>query len=139
MAKNVLKYDNELFGFILVGIVSSFRDFQVCREINNFLELSLERCDDYMIQDNKRNAEVGFAFFSYLNEDEDQYFLISNKTEGGLLIPEQKQLDFFLLIKPGKSPIDGNETARSLKAITLLQAVFVLDVNKLKSKENLLF
>jgi hypothetical protein len=139
MGKTILKIDDEVYDFILIGIVSTFRDFRICRDINTVLEIELERANDYTITDSKRNTEIGFSFFEYLTEQEDQYFVISNKGEEGLLIPERKQLDYFLLIKPGMTPIDTTEIIKKLQSVSGFQGIFPLDVRTLKSKGNLLF
>lgn len=139
MAKSVLKLEDDDYDFILIGIASSFRDFRVCREVNSSLGIELHRTEDYSIHDRKKETEVLFPYFGYTTEQEDQYYVIGNKSEGGLLIPEQKQLDFFLVIKPGMSPIDRTEIVRALHRNSVFQGVFPLNVNSLKSKDNLLF
>lgn len=139
MGKTILKIDDEVYDFILIGIVSTFRDFRICRDINAALELELQRGDDYSILDAKRNSEVAFSFFEYYTEQEDQYFVIANRAEEGLLIPEHKQLDYFLLIKPGMTPIDPTDIIKQLQTIAGFQALFSIDVRTLKSKGNLLF
>lgn len=139
MGKTILKIDDEVYDFILIGIVSTFRDFRICRDINAALELELQRGDDYTILDAKRNSEVAFSFFEYYTEQEDQYFVIANRADDGLLIPEHKQLDYFLLIKPGMTPIDPTDIIKQLQPIAGFQAVFSIDVRTLKSKGNLLF
>jgi hypothetical protein len=139
MAKKVIKFDEEEFNFLLIGMVSSYRDFRVCREVNRSLSIALARGEDYAIIDVKRKEEILFPFFSYQSEAEDQYSIIGNRSERGILIPEQKQIDFFLVVKPGATPIRITELISLLKSSPLLQAVFAIDVNKLKSKQNLLF
>ena len=139
MAKTVLRYEDEEFSFLLIGISTTYADFRLCGEINKALDISLERVEDYTIHNQKSEEELSFPFFSYSNDQEDSYHVIGNKSIRGLLIPEQKSLDYFLLIKQGQSHIDAAETARQLKPIRLIQAAFILDPYKLKSKENLLF
>ncbi|MBP6335180.1 MAG: IPExxxVDY family protein [Bacteroidia bacterium] len=140
MAKNVLKLNEEdKFDFFLFGISCQHKDYRLCREINLALEVEMTRRDDFDIYNNKRMEEQGFAFFRYDTEDEDQFCLVSNRGPKGLLIPEQKQIDYFLMIKPGRMRIDENEIQNSLKSISIVLAVYMLDVLKLKSKGNLVF
>jgi hypothetical protein len=139
MAKLVLKFDEDDFDFVLIGIVTSHRDYRVSRDVNLALEITLERTEDYSIVEKKRGQEIHFPFFKFTNEHEDQYFILGNKVETGLLIPEQKQLDFFLMVKPGQSTIDRAELVRLLKKDNRFQAVFPIEVAGLKSKQNLLF
>lgn len=139
MAKTVIRISDEEFNFLLIGIVSQHRDFRVSREVNRALEISLKRGEDYLLFSQKRNEEVPFSFFEYKSAEEDQYFIISNKCEKGLLIPEQKQMDYFLLIKPGMSEFDATMIVQRLKPVKIFLGLFPMDVLKLKSKENLLF
>ncbi|MFM7218424.1 MAG: IPExxxVDY family protein [Bacteroidota bacterium] len=139
MAKTVLKYGDEEFDFLLIGIATTYRDFRVCREINQALSIEMVRVDDYLIYDPKREEDIPFPFFEFCNEQEDRYHLIGNKSDRGLLVSEQKNLDFFLLVKPGQSELDVTEIAQRIKPLRMFQGVFVLDPIKLKSKEYLLF
>lgn len=139
MAKTVLKFDDEEFDFILIGMASSYRDFRVCREVNKALSITLVRSDDYTITDAKRGQELAFPFFSYQSDAEDQYCIIGNRSELGILIPERKQIDFFLVVKPGATPINVHDLTTELKNSKLIQAVFAIDVHELRSKQNLLF
>lgn len=139
MPKNVLKLDDEDYDFVLIGIVTSHRDYRVTRDVNLALGITLERVDDYLVFEKKRGWEIGFPHFKFVNEQEDQYYILGNKSENGLLIPEQRQMDFFLLVKAGMSDIDRSALVKSLKGVDLFQAVFPIDVAGLRSKENLLF
>ena len=140
MAKNVLKLNEEdKFDFLLFGIVCQLRDYRMCREINVKLELDLERQEDFDVFNNKRMEEQGFAFFKYDSEDEDQYCLVSNRGPKGLLIPEHKQIDFFLMIRQGRTQVDNVAVLNSLKEISIVLAAYELDLLNLKSRGNLLF
>lgn len=139
MSKTVLRYEEEEFSFHLIGISTTYPDFRLCGDINKALQISLARDIDYTIRNPKTDDEINFPFFSFTNEQDDSYHVIGNKSERGLLIPEQKALDYFLLIKQGQSMINPAEIIRHLKSMKPIQAAFVLDPQKLKSKENLLF
>ena len=139
MAKSILKIDDDEYDFILIGISSGFRDFRVCREVNTSLGLDLCRMEDYTVFDRKRDSDLAFPFFEFVNEHEDRFYIIGNKSDGALLIPEQRQLDFFLLVKPGMSPFDRSEIVKTLNKVPQFQGAFPIDVMSLKSKENLLF
>ena len=41
-----------------------------------------------------------FTRFSFTNEEEDEYYMLANKGDGGMLLPEQKQIDYFLPSSP---------------------------------------
>lgn len=139
MAKTILRNDDSDFEFLLIGIVSSYRDFRVCREINRTLEIELERADDLTVVDKKRQSEAAFAFFEFTTATEDRFVFVSNKTENGMLLAERKEFDYLLVIQPGMTSFDVTELVQRLKPITIIQASYAIEVMELKSKENLLF
>ena len=65
--------------------------------------------------------------------------LISNRCSKGVLLPEQKVIDYVLLIRPDKTRIDESELLSNLKNAKVILGVYRLEVLKLKSKDNLLF
>lgn len=140
MAKSVLKLEEDIkFDFLLFGIACQFKDYRLTNEINQKLSIKLTRRDDFDIFNNKRMEEQGFAFFQFDSVEEDQYCLVSNRSPKGLLVPEQKQIDYFLMIRPGKMRIDENEILIAIKEIPIILAAYKLDIMKLKSKGNLVF
>jgi hypothetical protein len=140
MAKRVLKLnDNDNFDFLLIGIVCHHRDYRLCMAINKKLELSLSKQDEYAVFNNKRMEDNAFSFYEYINEEEDRYNLLSNKSQKGFLIPEQNQIDYFFLIRMTPMRIDEQELLNALKEIPVVLGAYKMDVLKLKSKENLVF
>jgi hypothetical protein len=95
--------------------------------------------DDYTVFNNKRMEDHAFSFYEWVNEEGDRYNLISNRCIKGALLPEQKAMDYLLLIRPDKTRIDEAELVAELKNIKVILGVYRLEVLKLKSKENLLF
>jgi hypothetical protein len=140
MAKTILKLDeSDPFDFILVGIACQHKDYRLCHELNSNLNIELARHDDYEIFNGKRMEKVTFSFYRYKTGEEDLYYLISNKGKSGLLIPEQKQIDYFLMIKENVRRISETELINKLKNVRVILGVFKFDPEKLKSRENLLF
>ncbi len=140
MAKVVLKLiEEDKYNFFLFGISCQLKEYRLCREVNLKLGVKMTRREDFDIFNNKRMEEQGFAFFRYDNDAEDQFCLVSNKGIKGLLIPEQKQIDYFLMIRPGRTRIDENEILTALKEISIILGAYKFDVLNLKSRDNLIF
>jgi hypothetical protein len=140
MAKTVIKFTNEDdYDFILIGLACQHRDYRLCHELNKALAISMLKKDEYTVFNNKRMEDHAFSFYEFTNEEGDRYNLISNRCVKGALIPEQKALDYLLLIRPDKTRIDEVELMQKLKKIKILLGVYKLEVLKLKSKDNLLF
>ncbi|MCX6290523.1 MAG: IPExxxVDY family protein [Bacteroidetes bacterium] len=140
MAKTILKLDDEdQFDFMLIGIVSQHKDYRLGHELNAKFDLHLTRENDHEVFNNKRMEKISFSVFHFVTDEEDHYHLISNKGKNGLLIPEQKQIDFFLVIRENVKKISETEMINRLKAIKGVLGVFKTNPGKLKSRENLLF
>ncbi len=140
MAKTVIKLTHDdYYNFLLIGIVCQHRDYRLCHELNKILNINLNKKDDYSVFSNKRMEDHAFSFYEFINEDGDRYNMISNRCTKGILIPEQKVIDYLILIRPDKMRIDESELVSSLKNAKVILGVYRLDVLKLKSKDNLLF
>lgn len=140
MAKKVLRISEEdKFDFLLIGIVCSHRDFRLCMELNRKLDINLSKQDEYTVFSNKRMEDQFFSFYEYNSEEDDRYNVISNKSQKGLLLPEQNQIDYLLLIRMNPMRIDEQELIDTLKEIPIVLGAYKLDAVKLKSRENLVF
>ena len=140
MAKQILKISEEVkFDFALLGIICHHRDYRLCMSLNNKLEINLSKQDEYIIFNNKRMEDQSFSFYEYVNEEEDRYNLISNKSLKGFLLPEQNQMDYLFLIRYVRMEIDETEILIKLKQIPIILGGYKLDTSKLKSRENLVF
>jgi hypothetical protein len=72
-------------------------------------------------------------------ESESELYILANKGTEGFLVPEMKNVDFFLLIR---NYIDEDDLKAIINKLNKLPEVLVaveLDPIKLKSKENLIF
>jgi hypothetical protein len=107
--------------------------------INKKLELNLSKQDEFTVFNNKRMEDQSFSFYEYINEEEDRYNLISNKSLKGFLIPEQNQIDFLFIMRLIRMRQDEQEVLMALKEIPIILGAYKLDAVKLKSRENLVF
>ena len=138
MGKYTLEIEYD-YDFVLIGISSHEKDYRICWAINNKLQLDLIKTEPLEIKDKKQDELSHFSLFSFERPDEFmEYFIIANRSEKGLLIPEQKQMDYFFIIR-GEIENDAvMEIIRQIKEINLVQTAFRIDVSSLKSKQNLI-
>ncbi|HSF55605.1 MAG TPA: IPExxxVDY family protein [Algoriphagus sp.] len=129
------------FDFELIGLVSPVKDYKMAWLINRDLDLDLVRSDDIQIE-----------FLSSLRLEISQYFLslphgyiqlLKNKAlntsqQLAYLIPELRNLDYFLLIQDQTQQLSITTFVDHLTKNPFIQSVVRLDVSKIKSKENLL-
>ncbi|CAN5470821.1 hypothetical protein BH10BAC1_BH10BAC1_03480 [soil metagenome] len=138
MGKYTLEIEYD-YDFVLIGISSHEKDYRICWAINNQLGLNLTKTDALEIKDKKQEELSHFSLFSFELPDEFmEYFIIANRSEKGLLIPEQKQVDYFFIIRGEIENEKVMEMIKLIKESNLVQTAFRVDVNALKSKQNLI-
>lgn len=129
------------FDFELLGLVSPVKDYKMAWAINQTLGLNLVRSEEIFIE-----------FLTSPSLEISQYFLslphgfvqlLKNKSlnstqQLAYLIPELRNMDYFLLVQDETEEIDISDFASQLAKNPLIQSAVRLDVSKLKSKENLL-
>lgn len=162
MGKYTLKIEYD-YDFVLIGISSHEKDYRLCWALNNTLELELTKTESLEIKAKKQDNPSFFSLFQYENVDEfREYFVLANTSENrqlatkehtlfnnsthetlavdsGILIPEHRQIDYFLMIRGELEDETIDEFVSKLKAIDLILTAVRIDVSSLKSKENLLF
>ncbi|HEY0029409.1 MAG TPA: IPExxxVDY family protein [Bacteroidia bacterium] len=138
MGKHTLEIEYD-YDFVLIGISSHEKDYRICWALNNKLSLNLVKTEPLEIKDKKQEEHSHFSLFCFEQPDEFmEYFIIANRSEKGLLIPEQKQVDYFFIIRGEVENETAMEIVKQIKEINLVQTAFRIDVASLKSKQNLI-
>ena len=134
--KNVLNVDDD-YDFSILGISCHAKDYRLCWEINKALSVDLEK-QSYITSENQ--SEMAFSNASYFDEENHiEYTIISNKNEGGVLIPEHSRLDYFFKIHGPQHEFIADDCKSALLNIDFVLAVVELNPSQLKSKMNLIF
>ncbi len=132
MSKLVLQVEDEI-DFLLFCIACHKADYRLCYELNKVLGIDLEKQDNYSIQTKPKETD---HFSMYYYNDEENYreiFLIANKSENSVLIPEQKQVDYFLQVY-GYLPNDEvDDMLKRINGISMVLTAYKVDPEKLKS------
>ncbi len=140
MAKKTLDFDiEEHIDFELIGIICAFKDFRICYEINSLLGIELKKANDLELKLEKKGSTGTFSHYQYINTDEEQFYLISNKGNHTWFIPEQKHIDYFIMIRNRSSFTQIPELIDKLKTISLINSVLTIDAVKLKSADHFLY
>ena len=156
--KELLEIEDE--HFYLIAIYSSLEGYKLAFFINKYLKVKLER-ERTDIDFNHSDYHAFYALYSH--KDPKAYYsleLVTNKfkgepkrflSSGSLfdeeefssqevnLIPEYSKVDYFLKIS---EEIQSKEFARVLTKIGQIpgvQAAYAIDVDNLKTKQNLIF
>ena len=145
----------------LIAIHTSLEDYRLAYFINQKLPIVLSKCkNDIQIQ--FKNGEAQFVNYAHEDKTKDiQWNLIQNKNEvtpkikprnQGLfadtsnnfiakvfLLPEFKKVDYFLKIKNLCPVSENNELTTLLNTIERVSTVYTINVENIKSKNNLIF
>ena len=138
--RKIIKLElDEDYDFLMLGLVSTAKDYRVCFQINKLLELDLSKQKDIELKTSKTGNTDHFSFYEFINEDHEEFYLICNKGKTTSLIPEYKQLDYFLIVKNQLADLEESDMVKKLKSISLILGVYSINVSMLKSRANLLF
>lgn len=132
-----IEYD---YSFVLFGISCHEKDYRITWAINKKLGLELKKENDLEIKEKKQKENSSYPIYSFNREDQYcEYFLIANRSIQGLLIPEQKQSDYFLKITGNILNEEKQKILHTLKEINIILTAYEINPEQLKSKQNLLF
>lgn len=143
----------------LVAIHTSLEDYRLAYFLNQKLPILLSRSKNE-IQITVKEGETNFTRFIFEETEKDIYWnLIQNKNEvivqrkdnnQGLfantsmevstkahLLPEFKKVDYFLKIE--NAEVDIEEITTKINTIDRISAVYKVDYDQIKSKNNLIF
>ncbi len=142
MAKNRLQVEYD-FDFLLLAINSNVKPYKLAWSVNNVLGIDLAR---------DTNIEIGFKDEKSLmiqNFKDCNEFrtirLLRNRAEdidsafNAYLLPELKNFDYFILLENESNTFDENAFISQIKKIPFVQFSTNINVQTLKSKDNLIF
>ncbi len=160
MGKYTLEIEPD-YDFVLIGISSHEKDYRFCWALNKKLNIELTKRESLEIKGKKQNTPSFFSFFLHENPDEFlEYAVIANLSEGKsqestihtlfgnlkdgesdseLLIPEQKQMDYFFLIRAEIEDTEIQDLIKKIREMDNVQTTVRIDPKQLKSKQNLIF
>ena len=140
--------------FFLIALHSTLEDYAIAYDLNGVLKTKLKRGrTDFDLSENR-----SFPYYEWEDEYNYRYWvLISNSsskkelvTNNDLfqyettystprLIPELKEVDYFLKIEEDDNTMDGNDIIKTLLGMPSIRAAYEVELKKLKSKNNLIF
>lgn len=129
------------FDFELLGLVAPLKDYKMAWLINRSLGINLKKTGDYQMEFLR---QPDLIISQFILEKEHGYIqLLRNKSYpvGGhfrYLVPELRSMDYFLVCQDFTYEVDLNTYIDDLSTVSGIQSIVKIDINKLKSKENLL-
>jgi hypothetical protein len=128
-----LEYAEEI-DFAVLAINSHIKAYKLCWNINKLLKLNFEKKKDHRIKE-----ELCFARYMYASDDDVEYTLLANRSKNGYLIPSEKSVNFFLLIKNDYWQQEKIEFISKLRDIEDILLVFEVDTNLMKHIDRFIF
>jgi len=140
MARKTLHSNtSDEYDFLLIGIVCQHKDYRLCHFLNRQLSLRLQRDSDYEIMKPQNKQKLSFSMYTYAPAGQASYYLFANKAEGGTLISDHKNMDYFLMVKDYQNRMEEDSLIASIKSIPLVLGAYSVEAAQLRSKENLVF
>ena len=162
MAIHKLNLDEfDAIDYHLIAIHTSLENYRLAYFINQKLSINLSKSTNE-IQINIKEGETNFSRFSYSDSNKEiSWDLIQNKNEviqykKGVtpnlfsnltmevatkvyLLPEFKKVDYFLKIENNENSVSVSNIQILLNTIDNVSTVYSVDINQIKSKNNLIF
>ena len=79
--------------FSVLAINSHAKGYKLCWNINNFMHMNFEKIEDQTIEN-----EMTFSRYKYSTDENIEYNIVTNRSKKGYLIPDQKSVNYFLII-----------------------------------------
>jgi len=137
--KHILSFEDET-DFEMIGICSHHSDYRLVWGINDKIKLKLVKSDeDYAVTNRKDETISEHSMYIFADEENRlEYYLIKNKVQGKLLIPEKAAIDYFLFLC-NNTAIEIDDLVTELKEIPSVLAAYVFDPSEISSTENIVF
>jgi hypothetical protein len=137
--KTSLNVRSEAAYFTMLGISCHLRDYRLSFLFNHNLGFAFVKRDDLQTGITNNSEEMAFSFYSWKNEDrQNSFYLIANRNQEAVLIPEMKQFDFLLIVEGKFGKTEKNSLIRSLCSLPGILTVFDSEITKIKNHERLL-
>lgn len=139
MTKFQLEVEYE-YDFDLIGISCHARDYRIVWSLNKALGLQLvKKKSDFDLKAKRQKEATHHSIYEYHHvEDHVEYILLLNKSGNSVIVPEHKSVDYLLILQ-NNFTADLDDLLQKIKSIELVLTAFRIDVDSLKSKENLIF
>ncbi|TSD63964.1 IPExxxVDY family protein [Inquilinus sp. KBS0705] len=139
MNRKILKFEID-FDFVLIALTTSLKDYRICYLINKYLNFNFVRQDDLKLDIGLMGGPALFSLYKHSWEaTETDFYFIGNKGSDGYLIPEMREVDYFILIRNYIDEDDLEQLISALNKIPEIVAAVKIEPKKIKSRENLLF
>jgi len=140
MARKILRdtYSEPVY-YTLIGISCHLKDYRLSYLLNNKLEFVFTKQQDLVITLQEKNEATNFSFYFYKDDDQiNSYWLIGNRNEEYVLLPELKQLDFLLMVEGDFKKNRKDTLLKVVSSIPNVLTAYEIKLSGIRNFENLL-
>ncbi len=113
-----------------IGISSHLKDYKLCWNLNNILEINLQKNNNFISSKKKSNLEE-YSFYHYYDLNQRCfYYLLSNKKNNSFLIEKMPETDYVLLMKGYMNQQKINDIVINIKKTTNILTAFLINMEK---------
>ena len=124
----------EEFDFALLAINSHIKGYKLCWNINSSMQLNLEKKNDHNIK-----KDLLFSRYTYISDEGIEYDLLTNRSKKGYLVPNQKSINYFLVVKNDYWEQEKLDFMSKLRNIPDVLLAFEIDIANLKYIDRFIF
>ena len=124
----------EEFDFAVLAINSHIKAHKLCWNINNLMKLNFEKKNDHNIK-----GDLWFSRYAYISDEGIGYDLLANHSKKGYLVPTQKSINYFLIVKNDYWDKDKSNFMSKLRNIPDVLLAFEIDTANLKHIDRFIF
>lgn len=136
MAKKlVLDFEMEA-DFSLLGIVSPIKDYRLTFFLNRALHYHFKREEPFVFHGKTKSYKHSMYHY-YDMENQVTIYLIANRSEENVLLPEYKQMDFILILDGEHLDDFPTKLLKKIKSIAHIRLLVTIDINRIKAYDDL--
>lgn len=138
MSRKVLKLEIENeYEFLLAGIITGFKDYRLCYELNQLLQINLRRLPDIIVPAGKPGSHTRHSGYAGTGKNNETIYVVSNRDKEGTgnFIPEMKSIDYFIIISDVASNFDLTGLIKKIRSVENISGVYDIDPSGLKSAD----
>jgi len=124
----------EEFDFAVLAINSHIKAYKLCWNINSSMQLNFEKKKDHNIK-----KDLWFSRYTYISDDGVEYDLLANRSKKGYLVPNQKSINYFLVVKNYYWEQEKPDFMSKLRDIPDVLLAFEMDIANLKHIDRFIF
>jgi hypothetical protein len=140
MAKKIfLDARSEPVFFTLLGISCHLKDYRLSYLLNQQLGFSFIKRDDLRVMSSVTKEENEFSFYTFRNEERmNTYYLIANRSQDFILVPEIRQFDFLLVVEGKYTKSEKDSMMKTIRLLQNILTIFEVKFTEIRNYENLL-